>query len=175
MNFEIPSEVTQKLISYKSNFDVPKSKPFFQVNRYKDLFVPYVNNQENINMNVRMNQRNFDVNMNMNQSQINNNNIVNNNQIQPGNLLNELIIRNSDDMYYDLVKSLFDYMIEINYHNVGLIINSNNTNSHRERVFEYIKTRRNYDSFRVLNVDDQIKIIFDFISNNYLEDYVVDN
>lgn len=28
-------------------------------------------------------------------------------------------------MYFDLIKSLFDYMLEINYNNIGLIANSN--------------------------------------------------
>ena len=165
----------KKSTAYKSNFDIPKSKPFFQVNRYKDLFIPYINNQENINMNVRVNQRNIDVNMNLNQGQINNNNIPNNNLIQPGNNPNNMIIRDSNDMYYDLVRSLFDYMIEIDYHNIGMVVNQNNAQRHKEKAFEFIKSRRNYDSFRVLNVDDQIRIIFESISNDYLEDYAIDN
>lgn len=103
-----------------------------------------------------MNHRNIDVNMNMNQNQINSNSIINDNQIQNENNLNEIIIRNSNDMYYDLVKSLFDYMVEIDYHSIGMIVNQNNANIYRERFFEFIKMRRNYDSFRVLNVDDQI-------------------
>ncbi len=55
VTFQIPSEVSQKIVSYNSNFDIPKSKPFFQVSRYKDLFLPYMNNQQNINLNVNRN------------------------------------------------------------------------------------------------------------------------
>lgn len=175
MNFEIPSEVTQKLVSYKSNFNVPKSKPFFQIHRYKDLFIPYMNNQENMNINNQMINRSNNVNVNMNQNQINNNLIVNDNHIQHDNNHNEMIIRNNNDMYFDLVRSLFDYMVEINYHNIGMVVNSDNTENYKVKIFELIKVRRNYDSFRVLNVDDQIKIIFDFISNDYLEEIEIEN
>ena len=73
ITFQIPSEISQKIVSYKSNFDIPKSKPFFQVSRYKDLFLPYMNNQQNVNLNVDRNNRNNQNNQNMVNVNMNNN------------------------------------------------------------------------------------------------------
>ena len=70
MHIEIPSNVSRRLSMYKSNFNVPKSKQFFQLQRFKHLFPDLIENPVDVNMNN---------NVNINNNRINNDdNLINN-------------------------------------------------------------------------------------------------
>ena len=176
ITFEIPSEVSQKIVSYKSNFDIPKSKPFFQVSRYKDLFLPYMQNNRNVNLNVNNVQRNNNDNLNNNDIGMMNNHRDDFNVLPGSRFENLSIIRNRNDMYEDLIRSIFDYIIEIDYNSIGMLIQSNDErNRYKSEIVEIIKNKQNYDSFRELNVDDQVRIVSNIINEIYQNEYALIN
>lgn len=172
MNLQMPSEVTQKLFSYKSNFDVPKSKPFFQLKRYMGLFGENIdgmnlvnnNNQQISNSNMIMAQER---NIHSNNENINVNHLINN-QIP----LNVNMNMQSNDLFFSLVKSVIDYLYENNYHNIQLAIqNENDRNNINRKVLERLLQYHRYENFRSKNLDDQVEIIGDIINHLLAEDY----
>ncbi len=59
------------------------------------------------------------INVNMNNNRVNDVNML------PGSRLDNLdVIRNRNDMYEDLIGSIYDYMIETDYNNIGLVLQS---------------------------------------------------
>jgi hypothetical protein len=168
MNLQIPSEVTQKLLSYKSNFDVPKSKPFFQLKMYKDLF-----ERNNLEMN--------DVNLNVNQQNSNQRRVVLENNFRQGNKMfnfNQpsnrqpsinLNIENRDNnLYAGLIKGILAYMFENNVDNIDLAFqNESEKVGLNEKVLSRLAQYHCYESFRSKNLDDQVALI-----NNVINDIV---
>ena len=171
LNLQMPSEVTQKLFSYKSNFDVPKSKPFFQLKRYMGLFgenfdemnVINVNNRQISNSNMIMDQER---NIHSNNENINVNQLMNNHIP-----LNMNVNMQSNDLYFNLVKSVIDYLFECNYNNVNLAVQNENQRINLDRkVLEKVSARYRYENFRSKNLDDQVEIIGDMLNHLLVED-----
>ena len=172
LNLEIPSEISQKMMSYKSNFIVPKSKPFFQLYRYKNLFINQ-NNQNDLNMNI--------INLNQRSNQNNHiNNMVNNShQISNYSSISSRVNLNMNDIgreqsyeFDSLLKSLFDYMVDENHNNIAMIIQTNNDKVYYlEKIIERIKGMNNYDSFKLRNTDDQVEMISNCLSNIYQNEF----
>ena len=166
MNLQMPSEVTQKLFSYKSNFDIPKSKPFFQLKRYKGLFDDDNNRMNNLSINVNHRNHN-DLGMIMENNNFPNNEINNVNQIvnrQQSNLMNSR--QNENNLYEALIKGIVDYMFENNVHNIEMAFQYGVDKTEITRkIIRRLAQYHRYDSFRMKNLDDQVDIVNSFIDN----------
>ena len=169
---QIPSDISQRILSYKSNFIVPKSKPFFQLYRYRNLFMDQ-NNENQFNMSINNRNR---MNIQGNSSDINmNHNLINSNHSQNSNSVNvnlNNIIRDQNYEFDSLLKSLFDYMIDENYNNITMLIQSNDDRvRYLEKTIVKMKQFNNYDSFKLRNTDDQVQMVFDCVSRIYESEY----
>ena len=70
LHLNIPSDISQRILSYRSPFVVPKSKPYFQLYRYRNLFQQQ-DNENDVNMIVN------NVNLRNNENIIRNNSVNN--------------------------------------------------------------------------------------------------
>ena len=160
LSLQIPSDVSQQLFSYKSNFDVPKSKPFFQLKRYKGLFDE---NNQNINQNQNnlhnQNQNNNHMIIENNLERRNDNVNVNNNddRINNANLFRDIAANNE---FINLIRRIFDYMFDNNIDNVCMVCQNPGDRLNLEKnIVLKILTTDNYDRFRALNIYDQVSLI----------------
>jgi hypothetical protein len=127
------------------------------------------NNQNEFNMSINNRNR---MNIQGNSSDINmNNNLINSNHSQNSNRVNLNVNNIERDQNYEfdsLLKSLFDYMIDENYNNITMLIQSNNDRVlFLEKTIVKIKQFNNYDSFKLRNTDDQVEMVFDCVSRIY--------
>ena len=172
LHLNIPSDISQRILSYKSPFVVPKSKPYFQLYRYRSLFEQQ-ENENDVNMNVN------NVNLRNNENIIRNNSVnnvlINSNHSQNSNSVNvnlNNIIRDQNYEFDSLLKSLFDYMIDENHNNITMLIQSNDDRvRYLEKTIVKMKQFNNYDSFKLRNTDDQVQMVFDCVSRIYESEY----
>ncbi len=172
LSLQIPSEVSQQLFSYKSNFDIPKSKPFFQLKRYKGLFDENNrhNNQNNNNQH-NQNQNNNHMIIENNLERRNNNINFNNINDRTNNLnLHREIAENNE--FINLVRRIFNYIFDNNIDNIGVVCQNPNDRLNLEKnIIQKILQSHSYDRFRTLNIDDQVTIlnraIYDLVGENH--------
>ena len=67
-----------------------------------------------------------------------------------------------------LLKSLFDYMVDENYHDCGQLIQTDNDRVYYlEKIIPRIRGLNNYDSFKLRNTDDQVQMVYNILVNVY--------
>ena len=100
-----------------------------------------------------------------------NNVLINSNHSQIASRVNVNpydIGREQNYEFDSLLKSLFDYMIEENYHNCGQLLQNNNERVfYLEKIIPRIKGLNNYDSFKLRNTDDQVEMVYNMLVNVY--------
>lgn len=168
LHLNIPSDISQRILSYKSPFVVPKSKPYFQLYRYRSLF----EQQDNVNdVNMNVNNVNLRNNENIIRNNSVNNVLINSNhsQIQSRVNVNSYDIGREQNYEFDsLLKSLFDYMVDENYHDCGQLIQTDNDRVYYlEKIIPRIRGLNNYDSFKLRNTDDQVQMVYNILVNVY--------
>ena len=161
MHIEIPSNVSQKLSMYKSNFNVPKSKQFFQLQRFKHLFPDLIENPVDVNMNNNVNINNNRIN---NDDNLINNHVINRNlpsiSERINNSRNQVVIEGSYE-YDGLIKSLYNHMSDENLFDCWqLIPNVNDKARHFVKVVDRVKAYFEYENFKLKSTEDQLKLVY---------------
>ena len=113
------------------------------------------------------------VNLRNNENIIRNNSVSNvlinsnHSQIQPRVNVNSYDIGREQNYEFDsLFMSLFDYMVDENYHDCGQLIQTDNDRVYYlEKIIQRIRGLNNYDSFKLRNTDDQVQMVYNIFVN----------
>lgn len=159
---EIPisDEFYSSLKSYRSNFNEPVKKQFFNVTKNKEMLMNYglkmkgrsnvINNNVNLNSELFRNNENVNDDRFINQFSNNNNNMIENN-----------INMSNDELLFDnLIQGLIEHIWRNNFEQLDAKYPTSNDRSFiMNQVYQTVKLQTNYHSFSMLIFSEQLDFV----------------